>query len=208
MPLQNRVMPDGGIVAIPQRGMFMGNRGGSFHDPQTRTLRGGRHWANRQWICCALSFKGRHRKLMAPNTYTELFFLDEVTALAAGHRPCFECRRKDAVAFAEVWQAGIGCTGRMRAKEMDAILHLERASAHPHQPELRRFAELADGCVVSDGAGWLAKENGRALRWSADGYSLAMPPSGEVELITPPSIERHVLAGGYAPVWHPSVNTV
>ena len=97
MPLQNRVDPFGHIHAVPARGTFMGNRGGCFHrDDQTLKPT---HWASRQWIICELRFKGRQRKLMQPGRYTELFFLDEATALAAGHRPCYECRRSRAVAF-------------------------------------------------------------------------------------------------------------
>ena len=102
MPLQNRVTPEGEIIATPHRGLMMGNRGGCFHLPD-RTL-GSRRWATRQWIACVLEFKGRHRQaMMQPNRYTELFFLDEATALAAGHRPCFECRRRDAERFAALW---------------------------------------------------------------------------------------------------------
>ena len=100
MPLQNRVTPEGEIIATPHRGLLMGNRGGAFHLPD-QTL-GPRRWATRQWIACVLEFKGRHREVMRPNRYTELFFLDEATALAAGHRPCFECRRSDAERFAEL----------------------------------------------------------------------------------------------------------
>jgi len=102
MPLQNRVTPEGEIIATPHRGLMLGNRGGAFHLPD-RTL-GHRRWATRQWIACVLEFKGRHRvAMMQPNRYTELFFLDEATALAAGHRPCFECRRRDAEHFAALW---------------------------------------------------------------------------------------------------------
>jgi len=98
MPLQNRVTPFGDLAAVPARGLLMGNRGGRFHtDSKTLTAR---RWASRQWICCLLDFKGRQRDVWG-RFYTELFFLDEVTAFAAGHRPCFECRRKDAEAFAE-----------------------------------------------------------------------------------------------------------
>ena len=84
----------------------MGNRGGAFHLPD-QTL-GPRRWATTQWIACVLEFKGRHRQVMQPNRYTELFFLDEATALAAGHRPCFECRRADAERFAELWARAQG----------------------------------------------------------------------------------------------------
>jgi hypothetical protein len=97
MPLPNRVWPDGKLMAHPARGLLMGNRGGQIHDPQTRTIR--RQQASRRWICCVPSFKGRRREVMRAG-YTELFFLDEVTALAAGHRPCFECRRAEAQAYA------------------------------------------------------------------------------------------------------------
>src|SRR3984893_5330164 len=98
MPLQNRVTPFGELIAVPARGALFGNRGGRFHtDAKTLTAR---RWASRQWICCVLDFKGRQRDVWG-RFYTELFFLDEPTALAAGHRPCFECRRKDAETFAE-----------------------------------------------------------------------------------------------------------
>ena len=90
MPLQNRVTPEGEIIATAARGTMMGNRGGCLHRPD-KTL-GRRRWVTRQWICCELRFRGRHRVVMTPGQYTELFFLDEATALAAGHRPCFECR--------------------------------------------------------------------------------------------------------------------
>src|SRR3982750_3662131 len=101
MALQNRVDPFGELIATQARGTLFGNRGGRFHRDD-RTL-GKRRWASRQWICCVLAFKGRHRAVWGRG-YTELFFLDEVTALAAGHRPCFECRRTAARTFAACWQ--------------------------------------------------------------------------------------------------------
>ncbi|MEO1001299.1 MAG: hypothetical protein AAFW69_11970, partial [Pseudomonadota bacterium] len=104
MPLQNRVTPFGEIEADPARGLWLGNRGGRFHRDD-RTL-GRRRHASRAWIYCVLNFKGRRRAVMGPG-YTELFFLDEPTALAAGHRPCFECQRARAIAFAEAWGAGM-----------------------------------------------------------------------------------------------------
>src|SRR5580658_6594563 len=123
MPLQNRVTPFGELIAVPARGTLMGNRGGRFHtDIKTLTAR---RWASRQWICCVLDFKGRHRDVWG-GSYTELFFLDEPTALAAGHRPCFECRRKDAVAFAETWQKARRRCTRPYADQMDEVLHRER----------------------------------------------------------------------------------
>ena len=99
MPLQNRVTPLGELIATPERGLVYGNRG-CLHDEHGRIRR---RYATRRWIACRLEFKGRHRELMQPNRYTELFFLDEATALAAGHRPCFECRRQEAETFAALW---------------------------------------------------------------------------------------------------------
>jgi len=102
--LQNRVTPFGDIVAIPQKGMFTGNRG-IIHDPATRTLLK-RRWATKAWLTCVCEFKGRHREVMARRSWTELFFLDEAVALAAGHRPCFFCRREAAEAFRNAWALG------------------------------------------------------------------------------------------------------
>ena len=101
VPLQNRVSPFGELCAFSARGLFMGNRGGRFHTDAKKVT--ARRWASRQWICCVLEFKGRRRDVWG-RSYTELFFLDEPTAFAAGHRPCFECRRRDAEAFAEKWR--------------------------------------------------------------------------------------------------------
>ena len=114
MPLQNRVSPFGELFATPARGLLMGNRGGRIHDDKRQLA--SRRWASRQWICCVLDFKNRQRKVFGAG-YSELFFLDEVTALAAGHRPCFECRRRDAIAFAEYWSKP-----RPSAPQMDAVL--------------------------------------------------------------------------------------
>src|SRR5262245_34021210 len=119
MPLQNRVDPSGELFADSSRGQLLGNRGGRFH-PDDRTLTS-RRWVSRAWICCRLEFKGRRREVWGRG-YTELFFLDEVTALAAGHRPCFECRRKDAELFAGLWGRASKRRGRPRAKAMDAVL--------------------------------------------------------------------------------------
>src|SRR5437764_7371423 len=104
MPLQNRVTPFGDIVAIPQKGMFTGNRG-IIHDPATRTLLK-RRWATKAWLSCVCEFKGRRRDVMARRSWTGLFFLDEAAALAAGHRPCFFCRRAAAGAFLNTWALG------------------------------------------------------------------------------------------------------
>src|SRR5437588_2021670 len=123
MPLSNRVDPFGDLFAHPARGLMFGNRGGRFHRGD-RTL-GARRWVSRRWICCVLEFKGRHREVWG-NSYTELFFLDEPTALAAGHRPCFECRRADARAFAAAFAAGTAVKAVPHAPDLDRALHAER----------------------------------------------------------------------------------
>src|SRR6185437_4501098 len=120
MPLQNRVSPFGELFATPARGTLMGNRGGKFHGDDKTLAR--RRWVSRQWICCVLDFRGRQRDVWG-RYYTELFFLDEVTAFAAGHRPCFECRRKDAEQFATLFS---GKKVRASATLMDKVLHAER----------------------------------------------------------------------------------
>ena len=122
-PLQNRVTPFGEIAAVTARGTMMGNRGGCFHDDAQQLRR--RRWASRRWICCVLSFKERHREVMMPRRYTELFFLDEATAFAAGHRPCAECRRADYNAFQKAWQRA-GLPSEAKADAMDLVLHAER----------------------------------------------------------------------------------
>src|SRR5437660_12628517 len=123
MPVQNRVTPFGDIVAIPQRGMFTGNRG-IIHDPATKTLLNKR-WATKAWLVCTCDYKGRRRAVMGGRSWTELFFLDEAVALAAGHRPCFFCRREAARAFRNAWALG-RAVKLPPAPEMDAVLHAER----------------------------------------------------------------------------------
>src|SRR5690348_17570727 len=143
MPLQNRVDPFANLFATPARGTLMGNRGGKFHtDRQKLTAR---RWVSRQWICCVLDFRGRHRDVWG-RYYTELFFLDEVTAFAAGHRPCFECRREDAEKFARLFS---GEATRARAPAMDAVLHRERLDGRARRTHRRRIDDLPDGAMVA-----------------------------------------------------------
>jgi len=209
MPLQNRVTPEGEIIATPHRGLMMGNRGGCFHLPD-RTL-GARRWSTRQWIACVLEFKGRHRQaMMQPNRYTELFFLDEATALAAGHRPCFECRRRDAERFAALWAEVRGWPAPARAPEMDATLHAERVGAQVRKITYRaQLAGLPDGVFVriaDDGPAQAnLVDNGRILAWSPAGYGPALPAPKrrDLEVLTPRSIVA-VLSSGYRPMLHPS----
>ncbi len=206
MPLPNRVTPLGELVAVASRGLFMGNRGGRIHRDD-RTL-GTRRWASRAWICCVTRFKGRHRTVWG-HGYTELFFLDEPTALAAGHRPCFECRRRDALAFASCWTAGAQSEERPRAGEMDRMLHAERLDRR----EKRRHSLLIDGlpdAAMLDLDGEVFAVRGRQLlRWTHGGYRDVRPrPRGILaEALTPLSILA-VLAHGYRPQWHPSADAL
>ncbi len=201
-PLQNRVTPFGEIVAVGERGLFTGNRG-ILHDPATRTLLK-RRWTNKAWIICLCSFKGWHRVVMGGRSWTELFFLDEATALAAGHRPCFTCRRAEAEAFRAAWAAGNG-GARPRAPEMDAVLHAERLAdrkkrTHPlEQP----IAALPDGAMVAAEGESYAVVGGRPLRWSFSGYMPVANFPERTVLVTPPSTVR-ALAAGYRPLLHPS----
>ena len=200
MPLQNRVDPFGELIATPARGLFLGNRGGRFHrDDQTL---GQRRWSSRQWICCMLQFKGRRHPVWR-DRYTALFFLDEPTAFAAGHRPCFECRRADATAFAEKWaQAKRGAVPR--APAMDLVLQSERLDGRTKRKHERAFADLPDGAfvVLSDAA--YAVRGSHLLRWSDAGYTEKIARErGMATVLTPPSMVD-VLSAGYQPQWHPT----
>lgn len=203
MPLQNRVSPFGELFESPARGTLMGNRGGRLHDGARRLTR--RRWTNRAWICCKLAFNDRHRAVWG-NSYTELFFLDEVTAFAAGHRPCFECRRKDAERFALLF--GNAAT-RAMASEMDRRLHAERLDGKAKRRHACALDGLPDGAMIARGDDAYAVKGDALLRWSAQGYvARETRPSGvTVDLLTPPSTVA-VLARGYAPLWHPSAGTV
>jgi len=202
MPLQNRVTPSGDIVATAHRGLFTGNRG-IIHDPATRTLLNKR-WSSPAWLTCVCDFRGRRRQVMATRSWTELFFLDEATALAAGHRPCFYCRRDDANRFRAAWQAGNGVSA-VRAPEIDAILHrerLDRGSKRLH-PMPRPVERLPDGAMIQAGEESLLIVRGSALPWSPAGYGAPRPSLADAMLLTPPSTLR-ALNAGYRPVLHPS----
>ena len=198
MPLQNRVSPFGELLAVPMRGLFMGNRGGRIHD-ETQRL-GTRRWASKQWICCVLDFKDRHRRVWG-DSYTELFFLDEVTALAAGHRPCFECRRADANAFAECWTNATG--QKPTAPEMDGILHAQRLAGRNKRVQHRRLSDLPDGTMIVCDDGAYAVKDDVLMRWSPTGYgpTLIRRNDDVVTVLTPPAI-LDVLWAGYRPRWH------
>lgn len=203
VPLQNRVDPFGGIHAVPERGLFMGNRGGCFHrDDQTLK---DRHWASRRWIICLLAFKDRKRPLMQPGLYTELFFLDEAVALAGGHRPCFECRRADATAF----RNALVRAGKLDPRDsVDAIDALAAGEIQPvMQGTSRREsvdpAGLPDGAMYAHLEAAYLKTPAGARRWSFAGYA---PPEAlhKTGLRLTPRITCAALHAGYRPVLHPS----
>jgi hypothetical protein len=201
-PLCNRVDPFGELFATPARGLLMGNRGGRIHaDDRTLTKR---RWVSPQWICCRLAFNDRHRAVWGAS-YTELFFLDEVTALAAGHRPCFECRRRDANVFAELWARTRGLPVRALAPDMDKVLQVERLNGHSKRIHRRGIDRLPDGAVIAlEGEGAFAVHSGALLHWTPQGYDARRPlPRNSVDVLTPPSI-LSVLSAGYRPQWHPT----
>ncbi|MFL6141475.1 MAG: hypothetical protein ACJ72N_06335 [Labedaea sp.] len=207
MPLQNRVPPTGEIVPHRARGLLMGNRG-CLHD-EDRRLRVSR-WRSKMWISCVLVWRDVRRDVMPPGRWTALFFLDEVTALAAGHRPCGYCRRTDYLSFAERWREAYGLDVRLRAGEMDTVLHAERVDRRTRRQVTRPavLGELPDGAVVRHHGMVALVDGGRLLPWSFDGYGAPRPGPSDttVELLTPPAIVA-VLGAGYRPLAHPSVKS-
>lgn len=202
-PLQNRVRPDGAILAHPSRGLRMGNRGGPLHDAEGRLVR---RQASTRWICCLPSFRGRRRGPLGARpgkTYSALFFLDDATALAAGHRPCFECRRAEARAFAEALAAARGGPAP-GAAAMDRALAAARAGPRP-----RGIAShLPPGAMVRDPAGRILLRGAEALHpWDWTGYGPPEPlrAAGSVEVLTPlPALDA--LRGGWDCMVHPTVH--
>jgi hypothetical protein len=208
MPLPNRVRPDGTLFADPARGTMYGNRGGRFHDPASHAVPA-RVQATRQWLCCVLSFKGRRRKVWGRG-YTELFFCDEVTALAAGHRPCMECRRRDALAYRAALVKGLGLAKTPLFPEIDRILDAERRNGRTKRTQRLPADRLPDGAMLvsPNGTEFLALRGGEALLWSPSGYtSRRERPSGLATVLTPPA-SLAAFANGYRPLWHPSAESV
>jgi hypothetical protein len=201
MPLQNRGTPLGELVADPARGLVYANRG-CLHDANGRIRR---RYNGKRWIACRLEFRGwHHGPLMQPGRFTEIFFLDEATAFAAGHRPCALCRREDYVRFGELWGGSPG------ADAIDERLHAERVAADRSQRHhADRFESFPDGSfVVHNGAPWLVLGDA-LLRWSPAGYTERVArPSGSATLITPPSLVEVLRAGwsGALPLLHPSAS--
>lgn len=204
-PLPNRVDPLGRLVATPERGLLMGNRGGRFHGADGTLSSRRAPWVSRRWIICETAFRGRRRTVWGEG-YTELFFLDEVTALAAGHRPCFECRRGRALHYRD-------CAGRMAAETgmdggvdgLDRVLHRQRLAARAGAAPVVALDDMPDGVVV------LAEGEARAVRgasllaWTPAGWVRPMPrPAGARLPLVTPGVSLAALRGGYRPLWHDS----
>ncbi|HVT56615.1 MAG TPA: hypothetical protein VHD34_11295, partial [Xanthobacteraceae bacterium] len=186
MPLQNRVDPFGELIAAPARGLFFGNRGGRIHTADRKL--GKRRWASKQWICCVLRFKNRQRAVWG-RSYTELFFLDEVTALAAGHRPCFECRRREANEFAARWQSAFGLGAPPRAPEMDEVLHAERLQGRQKRLHESQAGDLPDGAMIALDGEAFAVHGNSLLHWTPHGYDTRkLRLVSVVDVLTPPVI--------------------
>jgi hypothetical protein len=212
VPRQNRVTPFGDIVATPERGTFLGNRG-VLHDAEGRIRRA---WQVKRWIVCVLEFRGRKRTVMSPGRYTELFFLDEATALAAGHRPCAECRHARFLAFCTAWAAAHpadSSSARPAADAIDRQLHAERVA--PDRSK-RSFVAALDGlpdgvfvAVPAWGEQAYLVRGDSLLAWSPGGYHerRRRPKGEEVRVLTPPSTVKAIRAG-YAPAIHHSAADV
>jgi hypothetical protein len=200
MPLQNRVDPFGNIFRTSARGTMMGNRGGIVHNADREIVR---RYKSRRWIACVLEFRGRHRIVMSPNRYTELFFLDEDVALAAGHRPCAECRRERYNAFKGAWQRGHHKLPL--ADEMDLELHPTRIANGKKVTYEAALSSLPHGCFVQvDGLAYLVA-NDALLLWTPEGYARRdeRPNDSIVTVLTPESIVE-CFRRGYRPEIHES----
>ena len=201
-PLQNRGTPFGELVADPGRGLVYGNRG-CLHDDAGRIRR---RFNGKRWIACRLEFRGWHRSpLLQPGRFTELFFLDEATAFAAGHRPCALCRHDDYVRFTTIWRALH--PGQDGADAIDAQLHAERVDGRAQRRHEAPLNRLPDGAfVLEDGAPWLVLGDA-LLRWTPGGYDAHKPRARQrTVLLTPPSLLEVLRAGwsGAVPLLHPS----
>ena len=201
VPRPNRVTPRSELIAHPARGLVYGNRG-CLHDEQGRIRR---RWATRRWIACRLEFRGWHREpLMQPGKFTELFFLDEATAFAAGHRPCALCRREDYVRFSELWSEPH--PGAVGADAIDAQLHAERVDGRSQRLHEAELGDLPDGVFVLEAnQPWLVF-GGELRRWTPAGYEGDRPMPARGLVITPPSLVEVLRAGwgGAVPLLHSS----
>ncbi|HKI21120.1 MAG TPA: hypothetical protein VKA15_24725 [Isosphaeraceae bacterium] len=212
MPRQNRVTPFGEIIATSERGMVMGNRG-VIHDRDGRIRRS---WLLKRWILCVLEFKGRRRIVMTPGRYTELFFLDEATGLAAGHRPCAECQRRRYLDYRDAWAIGnhqAGTSERQSALEIDDRLHADRLDpSRSKRTFLANLDDLPDGVFIAreerkDQA--LLIRGDSLLAWTPGGYRDRLRRKGrEVVSVLTPKSSIAAIRAGFVPQVHPSAGEV
>jgi len=200
MPLQNRVDPFGNLIRTAARGTMMGNRGGTLHNGDREIVR---CYKSRRWITCALEFRGRHRDVMSANRYTELFFLDEVVAFAAGHRPCAECRRERYNAFRSAWSRAKEQDRLPFADDMDLELHpvqIDRRKKVTYEAALR---SLPDGCFVPIEGRAYRVLGDALLHWTPEGYARrqARPKNAIGTVLTPEPIVA-CFRQGYRPEIH------
>ncbi len=204
MALQNRIDAFGNMVAVNARGTIMGNRGGRIHDPATKTLT--RRWASKHWICCEIVYKDWHRDVMSAG-YTGLFFLDEVAALACGHRPCAFCRREDYKKFAACWRESFPQCNTPKVRDIDEVLHRERqvSGVGPLPILAAEIDTLPDGAMIAIGSNAFAMRHGFALPWSFEGYGTPIKLSNlnlnNASLLSAPALVK-TLKAGYQPRWH------
>lgn len=202
MTKQNRVDPEGKLVAVGSRGTLMGNRG-CLHDDSGNIVC---QSARDAWVTCLLSFKERQRQIMQAGHYTELFFLDEATALAAGHRPCSECRRDRYVAYLEAWARAFGMEKRPTAKDVDQQLKRDRSERR--ETMVTDLRNLPSGVILKaeKTRDFYLVRDGRIHRWSFDGYGPSLSPADVASAFTvvTPSCHVRVLQSGYVPALHSS----
>ncbi|MDB5149877.1 MAG: hypothetical protein JWQ57_3897 [Mucilaginibacter sp.] len=198
--LQNRVNPFGQLIKTPERGAWLGNRG-VIHNEQEEIVRA---YKIKAWIACVLEFRGRHREIMQPDRWTELFFLDEATAFSAGHRPCFQCRYKDHQRFKEFWLMGnpkYGFDMKTPVSKIDDILQAERIAADKSKVTYEENTkDLPNGTFVIYNEKPHLLKDGQLYLWSPAGYEkgIALPDVGKLRVLTPPSFVN-MFSAGYVP---------
>lgn len=196
MPYQNRVDPWGQLQTVPSRGNLLGNRG-QLHDESRRVTRA---WARLPWVTCALQHNGTRRTVFGTNTYSELFFLDEATAFAAGHRPCATCRRQRYNEFKSTWLEANrgGLPESTPIADIDKVLHGERLTQGGQKVTFEAtLADLPAGTFIEAAGNAVLVTTHGLMRWSFDGYEPAdsIAPPTRVQVLTPAPVVRTFQAG-------------